>query len=242
MTDIHTLYEDGALMLRYMPGTSRHMVVSFSGVGNSRKEVQPAEFPGAASNNGENHVLFVTDIRRSWLNRDGLAELLVRYIEATARQIGAETVTALGNSMGGTMALHLSRLTQFDRVIAFVPQFSVDPRIVPQETRWMYHRKRIEVMRFNRVENLRQAGTSYVILHGGSEDELIHATQFPEGPNIHHYIFPDHGHNLARDLKKRSALSDVIGLAIADRPWRLRRRITALGGLLRQAVDTAQAA
>jgi hypothetical protein len=222
------------LAIRYLPGRSYTLVVSFAGVGNTRAKEPPEEFFKIASNNGENHVLFISDISRSWLNAKGMAGAIVKTIEDTAKRIEAKHVTAIGNSMGATMALHISRMLTFDTVVALVPQFSVDPEIVPEEKRWMYFRKRIEKHIFPRVEGLPENNTLFFIVHGGSEDEQVHSRLFPQGPNIAHFILPDHDHNLAKVLHKKGQLGTIIKLGIAAKRWRFRKIIEASGGVLRR--------
>ena len=198
MVELQDILLEPPLAIRYLPGSSRTLVVSFSGVGNSRAKEPTEEFFKIASSNGENHVLFVSDISRSWLNAKGMAGAIVKTIEDTAKRIDAKHVTAIGNSMGATMALHISKMLAFNTVVALVPQFSVDPEIVPEEKRWMFFRKRIEKHVFPRVENLPENKPLFFIVHGGSEDEQMHAGLFPKGINIAHFILPDHDHNLAK--------------------------------------------
>lgn len=223
------------LRIRYAPGRSRRLVISFSGVGNERHEEPPIEFHRMARSREENHVLFVTDESRSWLNAPGMAEAIVKVIEDTATQIGAEERIALGNSMGGTMALLLSRMTRLDRVIAFVPQWSADPRIVPEEKRWSYFRKRIEAFRFSEVGTLPSENTRFTILHGSTEDELIHERRFPYQKEVSHYIVPGAGHKLAAQLNADRRLAPIISEAILGRPWKTRRAVEAAGGIPREA-------
>ncbi|EBA04574.1 hypothetical protein RB2150_10831 [Rhodobacteraceae bacterium HTCC2150] len=96
------------LALSYLPGQGETLVVSLAGVGSKRAEQPPCEFFKVASQEGAHHVLFVSDASRSWLNGPGLAAAIVTAIENAADMINATRVIALGNSMGGTMALLLA--------------------------------------------------------------------------------------------------------------------------------------
>ena len=223
------------LRIRYAPGRSRRLVISLSGVGRERHEEPPIEFYRMARWGDENHVLFITDESRSWLNAPGMAEAIVKVIEETAARIDATDVIALGNSMGGTMALLLSKLTRLDRVIAFVPQWSVDPQIVPEETRWPYFRKRIEHFRFSEVGLLPTDRTQFTILHGSTEDELIHERRFSDQEEVAHYILPGADHKLAAALNAEQKLAQIVADAMLGRPWKVRRAVRAAGGMSRQA-------
>ncbi len=230
------------LRIRYLPGSTKGLVVSFSGVGSKRHQEPPLEFYKIAGNGGKNHVLFITDINRSWLNTPKMAAKIVKVIEQYAKRINADSVTAIGNSMGGTMALHLSKKTRFDHVIALVPQYSVDPKLVPEETRWMFFRKQIKRYIFRSLDTLPDNGTLYFIVHGDTADEKVHFKHFPTGPMIAHFILPGMDHNLARTLHNKGMLKSLINHGIAGRRWRFRQTLETTGGILRRRYDARLAA
>ncbi len=242
MSELQDVLIAPPLRIRYLPGLSKVLVVSFSGVGSKRHQEPPLEFYKIAGNGGENHVLFITDINRSWLNTPEMAEKIVEVIAQYSKRINADNVTAIGNSMGGTMALHLSKMTRFDHVIALVPQYSVDPKLVPEETRWMFFRKQIKNYIFRSLDNLPDNKTLYFIAHGDSADEKVHFKHFPSGPMIAHFILPQMDHNLARTLHNKGILKSLINHGIAGRRWRFRQTIEAMGGMLRRRYDKRSAA
>lgn len=229
--EIPLLYENGPLRIRYLEGEGSDLVVSFSGVGTQRAVEPPPEFPGIASADRRNHVLFVSDKSRSWLNGDGMANHILCCIRATADHINAERVIALGNSMGGTMALHMSRFFDFERVIAFTPQYSVLENEVPEEDRWVFFRKQIRSHPFPRVEKLRPEATKYYIFHGDEHRELAHALRFPKAPGISHFIMPDTDHNVAATLRGRGALRPLVQNLINGKPRQFRKMVSDLGGI-----------
>lgn len=230
-TEIPLLFEKGPLRIRYLEGDGPDLVVSFSGVGKKRNIEPPPEFPGIASAGRQNHVLFVSDKSRSWLNADGMADQILCCIRATAEHVNAERVIAIGNSMGGTMALHLSRFFDFERVIAFTPQFSVCSEEVPEEDRWFYFRKQIKTFHFPKVEALRPKATKYYIFHGDEKRELADALRFPNAPGISHYIMPETDHNVAAKLKDRGVLAPMVQNLIGGQPRKFRRQVEDLGGI-----------
>ncbi|WP_420588091.1 alpha/beta fold hydrolase [Marivita sp.] len=229
--EIPLLYENGPLRIRYLEGVGCDLIVSFSGVGTKRNVEPPPEFPGIASADRQNHVLFVSDKSRSWLNGDGMANQILCCIRATVDHINAERVIAIGNSMGGTMALHLSRFFDFERVIAFTPQYSVLENEVPEEDRWFYFRKQIRSYPFPRVEGLRPKTTKYYIFHGDEHRELAHAMRFPKAPGISHYIVPKTDHKVAAELRDRGALRPLMHNLINRKPRLFRKNLTDLGGI-----------
>ena len=53
------------LVVDVVKGRSRTLVVSLAGVGQERDLAPPAEFFGSATQFGENHAIFVSDIKRA---------------------------------------------------------------------------------------------------------------------------------------------------------------------------------
>lgn len=219
------------LAVRFAPGASRRLVVSLAGVGRTRGVEPPPEFFRLAGADGTNPVLFVSDESRSWLNAPGMADAIVSAIRSTADRVGATEVVAIGNSMGATMALHLARLTKIDTVIAFVPQFSADPRIVPQETRWLFFRQQIASFPFQKIEAWPE-NTKVFTLHGSTPDEIYHAARFPKARrNVQHFVLPGHDHTLARRLHDQGALAGLVAAMMDGKMWQVRRTLEAMGAV-----------
>ncbi len=230
MAELHDVLTEDPLHIKYLPGTSTTLVVSFAGVGTQHSVSPPPEFFKIASAEGANHVLFISDISRSWLNGDGMVERIKRTIELIAEMANADRVLAIGNSMGATMAILMSDYVKFDTVTALVPQVSVHPDIVPEETRWMRFRKRIKTYRFEQITKLNARDTQYFVFHGGTDDELVHAARFPAFENGEHFILPDEDHNLAKSLRKSDQLSPLMYQAMMGHKKRVHRRVMGLGG------------
>jgi pimeloyl-ACP methyl ester carboxylesterase len=239
---IFDIVDENPLRIRYMPGTGDTLVVSFSGVGKVRAEAPGPEFVGNASDGGKNHVLFVSDESRCWLNTPGMAEQIVHVIEQTTLEFDIKRVVALGNSMGGSMALIISQMFRFDAVLAIVPQFSVDPKVVPDEQRWKYFRKQIKEFRFPKVDNLRPELTEYFIVHGGHFKEKPHVLRFEDQRGVGHYVLPDRGHRMAAHLKAEGQLDLLIRLGLAGARGRFRKHIFGLGGQFRSTYVANQKA
>ena len=228
---------DPPLQMAYWPGRSDRLVVVFSGVGNDPHIHPPFEFFNAATERGENHALFVSDKSRSWLNGPGVADQITRTVGRLRAETGATELHLIGNSMGATMALHLKDQLQATSVLAFVPQYSIAPGVVPEETRWMRFRKQIKDLPYERVCLPVTDGQLVIILHGGSSDELAHALRFPKTRGVRHFILPDFGHTLARHLKRQGQLYPLISAVLAGRPYKLRRLLERQGGLFRDAYE-----
>ncbi|MBS4009600.1 MAG: hypothetical protein KGZ72_02470 [Roseovarius sp.] len=211
------LFEDNNLKVAHCTETTSDSkgptttLLSFTGVGHAMGgiDVQKAEFFGAGR--GLDNVLFITDKTRSWGNRIDFNELA--YVIAPFCN-GAMTY-AIGNSMGGFLAIVMSSYVRINCVVAFVPQFSVCPQIVPWETRWTEYRSQIIDYHVQDVGASFVSGTRYILFSGGRGLDRRQALQFPVRDNIHHFIFPKIEHSVAIDLKEINILDRVIRASFA---------------------------
>ncbi len=230
------------LAMSYLPGAGDTLVISLAGVGTQRGVQPPPEFFKISAGGGENHVLFVSDASRSWLNGPGIAARIVAEVERCAAEIKPARIVALGNSMGGSMALLLAGLTRIDTVIAVVPQFSAKLSRVPEEKRWAFFRKKIADWPFEAIDRLPTDRSEVYIFHGDTPDEAIHRDRFPSDPKAKHFVFPGMDHNLAKTLRRQDHLGEIMALAIRGKPWQARRAIARAGGVARADYDRMQRA
>ena len=218
------------LDMAFLPGRGDTLVVSLSGVGPDYDAPPPFELVGTASDGGRNHVLMISDPLRCWMNHPGCAAELKRVIEETAETTGVATIVAVGNSMGAFMAIRLAEITRVDIVIGLSPQFSVQPELMPTETRWMRFRKGISDWICPDVGAMRAEGTAYYVFHGDTPDEKRHWSRFPRHARLHHYILFRGRHNIAVALKKSGVLLDTVRAAILNRPRQVRRVLQSQKG------------
>jgi pimeloyl-ACP methyl ester carboxylesterase len=238
--DLELIVDEPPLRVRYAKGEGTTLIISLTGVGTVRTEEPPVELFAASRGGDKNrHVLFVTDYSRSWLNGPNIAERLREVVEMYAKDIGAENIVAIGNSMGGTMALHLSQITSIDTVIAFVPQYSVHLDEMSDEPRWMYFRRQIKDWPFSSVQAVPETTTAYII-HGAAPDECRHLERFPRSHRMKHFVLPEQGHNLAQYLNESSHMARIVERAIAGQPYRVRKAIERAGGISREAFEKKQ--
>lgn len=220
-------------MARYA-GSSDRLVVCFSGVGTERHEAPPFELINSATVGGRHSALFVSDPTRSWLNAPKLLESILEQVKLAQRMFGTNKTVAIGNSMGGFMALELARHVELAAVLALAPQFSVDPEVVPDETRWRYFRRRIASFDVPCIEKLPQDRGIYYVVHGGTADEHMHWHRFPAQTNLKHFVMPRRNHNLARVIRARGMLGQVVQEAVENRSALLGKTLRALGAIKRQ--------
>lgn len=75
-----------------------------------------------------------------WYQYPDMAAALATVRTATA---GADRVVTYGSSMGGYAALRFADAVGATDALALSPQYSIDPRVAPQELRWTQDAKRI---------------------------------------------------------------------------------------------------
>ncbi|MFV1442011.1 MULTISPECIES: hypothetical protein [unclassified Phaeobacter] len=203
-------------------GPGDRLVVCFSGIGKDAETCPPYEFARSATGNGRHNTLFIADPQRSWLNTPGLLSRIGAEIESYRAICGATRVIAMGHSMGGFSAIVASSVTRIDAVLAFAPQISIHPDIVPDETRWAAYRNRISHYEVKSAADHFRDGTDYTVIHGRHGREAPQRDRFPRRDTLRHYVMPGTHHNVPQRLKQLNCLEQVVHFAIEGRPRKLR--------------------
>jgi hypothetical protein len=197
-----TLRDDDLHLWEHI-GTGDRLVVCFSPTGTENPdEPQDISFPAAATNHGENHVLFVSDPQRTWLNEPGLREKIFFHVEKFKTKVQPTSVVTLGHSMGGFYALACAADIGASVAVALAPQVSIHPEIAGDDKRWQNFRNRIPHYRYRHVSELLTEIPQYFIVHGGLDREKPQRDRAPVAKNIAHFILPDIHHNVPATLKR----------------------------------------
>lgn len=194
----------------FLPGRSRRLVVVFGGIGRNPTLPPPLEFIGTASMNGENGVLILNDMRRTWYSHAQVLEEIRSVTSRLLDQVQPETVLGLGNSMGAYGAILLSEPLGFHLTFAISPQFSMMPGVVA-ETRWRrYHRALGPLLVQSLGHALETTPNPMLIVHGAGDKEELQYAPFPKRDILHHGLVPRVGHKLAARLKMRGLLVPTV--------------------------------
>ena len=205
-----SIFEDDFLKITSRQTQSDHksnsILLSFTGIGHAMGglNVQKPEFFGTGRS--FDNIIFITDKTRSWGNQ--LDFDIIK--DAIAPLTETRKIYSIGNSMGGFNAIISTGYIATDVCVAFVPQYSVNPSIVPWERRWKKYTSNIENFRFESVSEHMNETTNYFIFTGGRGPDQRHAKLFPVNGNIRHYSFPSIAHEVARTLKEMDALDAVV--------------------------------
>lgn len=215
-------HSDKLLTWTYRAAASDTLVVCFSGIGKSIEHVPSYEFAKMATAGGTHNALFISDPRRTWLNGLGLIELITHQIELFRSECGAIRVVTAGHSMGGFSALVMAAFTQVNAVLAFAPQFSVHPDIVPDETRWYEWREKISEFRVGSAADHLIDAPQYTVVFGRHGREAPQRDRFSKRSNLRVYVMPMTHHNVPQRLKHMGILDKVFEFAIEGRSRKLR--------------------
>ena len=217
---IETLYQDDDFAVSRMGDPdARRVVLCFAGIGAGKMGqgkfamalggMQPAEFVGS-SRLEDSVVLHIADIRRSWFN--GFPHH--RLLGVLHPLVAGKPIVTMGNSMGAFGAIWISTLLPVEVAMAFAPQFSVHPEIMPREQRWRDWTSLIADWKVPSLADCFVPATRYYTFNG--DRDRLHWRAFPKLPNAHHYLIDGAGHKAAAKIKEAGALEPVINACLAD--------------------------
>ena len=224
------LVDDEACRIAHEPGDNRRAVIAFAGVGYALGGIQVEEFRRSLDG-AHFDIYYVIDKERRWYNRCYDAVLAAINRSLAERRI-TETFT-LGNSMGGFGAvLFAGALAECRRAIAFSPQSSVCPAIVPFEDRWREWTQHISHWGVpDAVPHMRR-GLSYVLFFGAADTrDRRHVDRFAAGGAGETLLcrIEESAHGVAAEIKRHGLLVPLLDALLTSVPLD-RRRLGALLG------------
>jgi hypothetical protein len=111
--------------------------------------------------------------------------------------------------MGGFSACVIPHFIPVDYVLALSPQVSIHPDIVPDDGRWMQHRKTIDDIEIVDVGSYLEDRTQYVVVYGRHGREAPQRDRFPNPYNLTLFVMPRTNHNTGGRLKTLGLLTDL---------------------------------
>ncbi len=210
MTTPTVLSQDDELLIKWLPGTSRHLVLAFTGIRHQLGGLPMDEFIGTASDNASNHVLFISDLKRSWYSSARLMDKIVEAVTGFIAKHNIANTVAIGNSMGGYGAILFAELLPVSKVVAFVPQVSMHPDVL-LETRWIKHRPYFGAELPPSLAPVIARSKAYFFLFFGvnSEADAAHAALLSKQPRLSLFMLQNCGHDVGAFLKNAGLLTPV---------------------------------
>ena len=203
--NLDCLFEDEHCAIYFHETDGDRVIVSFTGVGHALGgiDVQRPEFLKASSFGS---LVFVIDKNRSWGNNLDL-DAITRVIRQASDD---KPIHCLGNSMGGFLAILFSKPLGAERVIAFTPQWSIDPQIVPGEKNWETYRNNIARIRYRDLRDSFDPACSYLAVFGNDTGERVHCQFFEHREEVELFRIRKTGHEVAKYLKDKGVLYDLM--------------------------------
>ena len=203
-----TVIDTEELLVSVIPRDSRLATICFTGIGHAvgGVDIQSFEFLKSSQNST---TIFIVDRKRSWGNNiifDDVLNAIAKYIEG-------KIVNTIGNSMGGFLAVLITRYITTKNAIAFVPQFSVNKKIVPNEMRFDSYVNKITNWKHESLLYSFNETTNYYIFFGEDDPNDVEQRKFfPIKKNIFIFLFKNigWGHNVAQKLKESKVLYSTI--------------------------------
>jgi hypothetical protein len=117
-------------------------------------------------------------------------------------------ITTYGGSMGAHGALAFSKTLGAQRVIASAPQFSMDPEVVPWETRWKGEGRSFRVK--NTLDGVSESAEKVIIFDPEFALDVRHAELFAQAPNTHLVLAPGASHYTLKRLREAGLLAQFM--------------------------------
>lgn len=204
--DKQIIFEDEHIRAIFLPGDSNTLVLSFgdlitraSGLSiNAEKSLIKYQY----------NVIGVMPKQKSWFPQASMIEL-AQAISPILE--GFKNIVGYGGSMGGYAAIKYSNLLNMNRVIAFVPQYSIDPEHV-EDRRYAEFFDAIANKDMQIQQQDVDAAREYVIVYDPYFSiDREHYLKIKELlPSLHTIHLPFTGHEALSVLASSSLLHDFI--------------------------------
>lgn len=193
--------------LRPPPGQDRHpgaVVVTFDSY-NDRRKLDRLGFGERFLLSRGVRAIHVISRDNDWYQYPEMATACAAIRKAVA---GATHVLAYGSSMGGYAAIRFADGVDATSVLALSPQYSIEPRRMPNENRWRQESQRIE-FRSEIDGTIRSRVIPFVVFDPFSLDGA-HADRIAADIPVHKVALPGAGHPVGTCLNELGLLESMV--------------------------------
>lgn len=201
--DKHIIFEDGHIRAIFLKGSSTELIISFGdlitrakGLSiNAEKSLEKFQY----------NVIGIMPKEKSWFPESSIHNMLAAiqdYLAPFKIRIG------YGGSMGGYAAIKYSNLLDLQRVVALVPQFSIDPNDVTDlRYNMFYHSDLNQNMKITSADV--SADREYIVVYDPYYDEdRVHYEKIKALlPQINTLHLPHTGHDAVAILASSDLLN-----------------------------------
>lgn len=204
--DKQIIFEDDDIRVIFLKGHSRELVISFGDlitkakglVINAEKSLAKYDY----------NVVGIMPKRKSWFPA---ASMQAMWAQIQPILTPFERIVGYGGSMGGYAAIKYSALLNMQRVIAFVPQYSIDPSQVDDRRYSEFFDPQANAhMQIERADILPQS--EYIVVYDPyfAPDQEHYLKIQPLIPQLYTLHLPFTGHDALAVLASSSLLHDLI--------------------------------
>ncbi len=184
-----------------------HVVVSFP-FAVAKSGYDEFGFGQRAFDKRETGTIYIRSNASNWFQHDEVFQIAAKIRD----YVGADTeLTLYGASMGAYAALLLSGSLRPKRIFAIAPQFSIDRKIVPWETRWSRSAARIKDFQYDLIEHIDPSAQKTVFYDSTSVDRQ-HIDLLPVDETWDLVKLPHASHQVLRYLRETGCLSLLVDL------------------------------
>ncbi|HWI87170.1 MAG TPA: tetratricopeptide repeat protein [Sphingomonas sp.] len=141
-----------------------------------------------------------------WYQYPEIPSLLSVVSQASS---AAERVMTYGSSMGGYAALRFAAAVGAHAALALSPQYSIDQKKMPLETRWASDRRRIRFLA-NIERPIEQVPLMVAAFDSGFEIDAHHVARVAEDAELHQLDLPFAGHPVGPFLNELGLLRPLV--------------------------------
>ena len=204
--DKHIIFEDGHIRAIFMKGSSKELVISFGDLItrakgltiNAEKSLEKFHY----------NVIGIMPKEKSWFPESSMLNMMDAIQDYLAP---FQTRIGYGGSMGGYAAIKYSNLLDLKRIIALVPQFSINPLDV-QDLRYnmFYHADVNQDMKIKDTDISKER--EYIVVYDPyySEDSAHYIKIKELIPEVKTLHLPHTGHDAVAILASSHLLNDFL--------------------------------
>jgi tetratricopeptide (TPR) repeat protein len=153
-------------------------------------------------------VHFISKDNHWWQTAEALQG--VAKLEQMGLLDGNRRRVLYGSSMGGYAAFILSRVLKPHRIVVFSPQYSIDAKKVPFETRWRNYAAKLKFDHDDMAAGIDRTAEAKAVFDPFFEPDRRHVELFERLRPLERVPISFAGHNTARTLEELGMITSVI--------------------------------
>ncbi|MFV5519300.1 MULTISPECIES: hypothetical protein [Acinetobacter] len=204
--DKHIIFEDGHIRAIFMKGSSQELIFSFGDLItrakgtsiNAEKSLEKFHF----------NVIGVMPKEKSWFPEASMRAMLAAIQDLIA---SFKIRVGYGGSMGGYAAIKYSNLLDLNRIVALVPQYSIDPEDIHDPRYNMFYHADLNANMRIQAQDV-SAQREYIVVYDQyyAEDRGHYLKIQPLIPHLHTLHLPFTGHDAIAILANSELLNDFL--------------------------------